>query len=124
VRLAAYSLLTMTLPSDAPAGWDRCACALDEDADALGRWYVALGDALAGGRSPRPPHRLDLNSSRRVSRCLREAVADGDSRRIRAAVCLALAREQLGNVQQLEAQLVEAAAELAHQSSGAPAVAA
>jgi hypothetical protein len=60
-------------------------------------------------------------SSRRVSRCLRDAVADGDSGRVRAAVCLALAHEQLGNLEHLEAELAEAAAELAHQSSGAAA---
>ena len=124
VRLAAYSLLAMTGPSVAPAGWDRCASALDQDADALRCWYVALGDALAGGTSPPPPHGLDLDSGRRVSRCLRAAVADGDSRRIRAALCLALAREHLGNLQHLEAELAAAAAELARQSSGAAPVAA
>jgi uncharacterized membrane protein YccC len=124
VRLAAYSLLTMTMPSHPPAGWDRCASALDEEADALARWYVALGDALAGGTSPPSPHRLDLDSSRHVLRCLREAVADGDGRRIRAALCLALAREHLSNLQHLEAELAAAAAELARPSSAAPAVAA
>jgi uncharacterized membrane protein YccC len=117
VRLAAYSLLTMTGPSKAPPGWDRCASALDADADAVRCWYVALGDVLAGGASPPPPHRLDLESGRRVLRCLREAVADGDSRRIRAALCLALAREHLDNVQHLEAGLVAATAELARQSA-------
>ncbi|HEV7807398.1 MAG TPA: hypothetical protein VGO80_16380, partial [Solirubrobacteraceae bacterium] len=35
--------------------------------------------------------------------------------------CLALAHEQLGNLKHLEAELDEAAAELAHQSSGAAA---
>jgi uncharacterized membrane protein YccC len=124
VRLAAYSLLTMTVPSNARPGRERCANALDEDADALCCWYVALGNALAAGESPPPPHRLDLDSSRHVLRCLREAVAAGDRRRIRAALCLALAREHLSNLQHLEAELTEAAAKLARQSSGAPAVAA
>ncbi|MCU1676567.1 MAG: hypothetical protein JWM93_1325, partial [Frankiales bacterium] len=36
-------------------------------------------------------------------------------------VCLALAHEQLGNLEHLEAELSEAAAELAHQSFGAAA---
>jgi hypothetical protein len=40
---------------------------------------------------------------------------------VRAAVCLALAHEQLGNLEHLEAELSEAAAELAHQSFGAAA---
>jgi uncharacterized membrane protein YccC len=123
VRLAAYSLLTMTAPSGPPPGWDRCANALDEDADALACWYVALGDALARGTTPPPPRHLDLDGSRRVSRCLRDAVAEGDSRRIRAALCLALAREHLRNLQHLEAELAAAADEPARQSSGAPAVA-
>jgi hypothetical protein len=47
--------------------------------------------------------------------------ADGDSGRIRAAVSLALAHEQLGSLKQLEAELDEAAAELARQSSDAAA---
>jgi hypothetical protein len=46
-------------------------------------------------------------------------VADGDSRRIRAALCLVLGREHLANLQQLEAELAEAATELAPQRSGA-----
>ncbi|MEA2128157.1 MAG: hypothetical protein QOJ85_1048 [Solirubrobacteraceae bacterium] len=121
VRLAAYSLLTMTAPSDAPAGWDRCASALDEEADALACWYVALGDAVASGTSAPSPHRLDPAGGRHVGRCVREAVADGDSRRIRAAVCLALAHEQLRNLEHLESDLAEAAAELARPRSGAAA---
>jgi uncharacterized membrane protein YccC len=121
LRLAAYSLLTMTSERDVPPGWDRCASALDEEADARRRWYVALGDALASSAVPQPPQRGDRESSARVSRCLREAVADGDTSRIRAALWLVLASEHLGNVQRLEAGLAEAAAELARQSSDASA---
>jgi uncharacterized membrane protein YccC len=109
LRLAAYSLLTTTQPSDAPPASDRCASVLDEDADALGSWYAALGDAVAAGDRPPPPQRLDGDGSRRVSRCLREAVSGGDSRRIRAALCAVLARERLSNLQDLEAELAAAA---------------
>jgi hypothetical protein len=126
LRLAAYSLLTITeasgMPADrdrcasAPADRDRCASALDEEADALRCWYGALGDALAGRATPPPPERPDPASRRRVSRCLREAVADGDSGAVRAAVCLALAREQIGSLEHLEAELAEAAAAIARQS--------
>jgi uncharacterized membrane protein YccC len=116
LRLAAYSLLTITEASGMPADRDRCASALDEEADALRCWYVALGDALACHATPPPPERLDPESSRRVSRCLREAVADGDSGAVRAAVCLALAREQLGSLEHLEAELAEAAAAIARQT--------
>jgi uncharacterized membrane protein YccC len=115
VRLAAHSLLTMRGPSDAPVGWDHCASALDEEADALRGWYAALGEALADGASPPAPHRLDVDGRRRVLHCLHEAVAGGDSGRIRVAVCLGLAREHLGNLEQLEGELAEAAGELARQ---------
>jgi hypothetical protein len=104
-----------------PADRDRCASALDEEADALACWYVALGDAVASGTSAPSPHRLDPAGGRHVGRCVREAVADGDSRRIRAAVCLALAHEQLRNLEHLESDLAEAAAELARPRSGAAA---
>jgi uncharacterized membrane protein YccC len=118
LRLAAYSLLTVTGASGLPPGQDRCVTALDEQADAIRCWYVALGDALAGRATPPPPHRLDPDSSRRVSRCLRAAVADGDSGAVRAAVALALAREQLGNLERLETELAAAAAEIAGQAAG------
>ena len=107
--LTASALAKLDARSGAPASIG--ACALDDDADALSCWYVVLGDALARGTRPPPPH---------VSRCLREAVADGDSRGVRAALCLALAREHLSNLQDLEAELAEAAIKLARQSSGAP----
>jgi uncharacterized membrane protein YccC len=116
VRLAAYSLLTMTAPAD----WCRCAIALDGEADALRSWLVALGETIAGATSPPPPHRLGVDGGRLVARCLRDAAAGGDGGRIRAALCLALAHELLGNLQQLEAELAEAAAELAAASRATP----
>jgi hypothetical protein len=121
VRLAGYSLLTMSPVGDAPPGWDRCASALDQEADALRRWYVALGDALARSASAQPPHGRDRERTSRVLRCLREAVTDGDTSRIRAAFCLALAGEHLSNLERLEGELAAAAAGLARQSSGASA---
>jgi hypothetical protein len=68
-------------------------------------------DAKASG-GPESPARVALPAGGR---------ADGDSGRIRAAVSLALAHEQLGNLKHLEAELDEAAAELARQSSDAAA---
>jgi len=115
LRLAAYSLLTTAEALEVPPDRDGCASALDEEADALRCWYVALGDALAGRASPPPPDRPDPESSGWGSRCLREAVAHGDSGAVRAAVDLALAHEQLSNLEHLEAELAEAAAEIARQ---------
>jgi hypothetical protein len=48
-----------------------------------------------------------------VLRCLREAVADGDEARIRAALALVLASRHLANLQRLESDLAQRAAELA-----------
>jgi uncharacterized membrane protein YccC len=119
LRLAAYSLLTMSRARDAPPGLDRCASAIETEADALHRWYVALGSGLARSVTPASPNRHDRQITKRVLHCVGDAVADGDDRRIRAAVCFVLASEHLGNLQRLEPELAEAAAKLAPQSSAA-----
>jgi uncharacterized membrane protein YccC len=78
VRLAAYSLATLT-PS--PAGGpllDQCADALAADVDALHSWYVGLAEALVDRTAiPQPPPR-DEADGRQVVRCVRRALAAGD----------------------------------------------
>jgi uncharacterized membrane protein YccC len=115
VRLTAYSLLTIGRDGDrAPRGED-CAGALDRDADAVRSWYASLGDAVARSAPAPPPHRRDDEGSRRVLRCLRDAVADGDEARIRATLALVLASQHLANLQRLESDLARRAAELARE---------
>ena len=111
VRLAGYSLLMMLRWGEVPHG-GRCAGALDGEVESLRSWYEALGDALERSAAAPPPHPRDVEGGRRVLQCLREAVADGDRDRIRAAIGLVLASEHLGNLQRLESDLARPAAAL------------
>ncbi|HEV7459023.1 MAG TPA: FUSC family protein [Solirubrobacteraceae bacterium] len=113
VRLTAYSLLTMAGAGSAAPNDQACAGALDREAEAVRSWYTAFGDALARSAPAPPPHRRDDDGARRVVRCLREAVADGDEERIRASLALVLASQQLAQLQGLEPALARHAAELA-----------
>ena len=115
VRLTAYSLLTIGRDGDRPPRGEGCAGALDRDADAVRSWYASLGDAVARSAPAPPPHRRDDEGSRRVLRCLRDAVADGDEARIRATLALVLASQHLANLQRLESDLARRAAELARE---------
>jgi uncharacterized membrane protein YccC len=113
VRLTAYSLLTMAGAGSAAPNGQACAGALDREAEAVRSWYTAFGDALARSAPAPPPHRRDDDGARRVVRCLREAVADGDEGQIRASLALVLASQQLAQLQGLEPALARHAAELA-----------
>jgi uncharacterized membrane protein YccC len=113
VRLTAYSLLTIARAGDGPPHGERCAGALDREAEAMRSWYAALGDAVARSAPAPPPHRRNDEGGKRVLRCLREAVADGDEARIRAALALVWASQHLANLQRLESDLAGRAAELA-----------
>jgi hypothetical protein len=74
---------------------------------------VALGDAVVRGAPAPPPHSPDGESRWIVLRCVREAVADGDEPRIRAALGLLLASRHLENLRRLELHLLEPASRLA-----------
>jgi uncharacterized membrane protein YccC len=111
VRMAAYSLSTLT---PAPVGGprlDRCTGALAADVDGLRSWYLNLADALADRTAlPPPPPRNDNGSG--VAGCAREALAAGDDSMIGPTLSLLWASQHLDNLRELGAHLIEPAAEL------------
>jgi uncharacterized membrane protein YccC len=111
VRLAAYSLSTLT---PAPAGGpriDQCAEALAADVDALRSWYVRLADALVKRTAIPPPHPRDDDDDRQVVRCVRKALAAGGDSMVGSALSLLWASQHLDNLRQLGASLIQPAAE-------------
>jgi uncharacterized membrane protein YccC len=110
VRLAAYSLSTLT---PAPAGGpriDQCAQALAADVDALHSWYFSLADALVDGTAIPPPHPRDDDATN-VARCVRQALATGDDSIVGPAVSLLWASQHLDNLRELGAHLIQPAGE-------------
>jgi uncharacterized membrane protein YccC len=111
VRLAAYSLSTLT---PAPAGGpriDQCADALAAEVDALRSWYVSLADALVERTAIPPPHPRDDDDDRQVVRCVRQALAAGDRSMVGPALSLLWAGQHLHSLRQLGPQLIQPAAE-------------
>jgi hypothetical protein len=110
MRLAAYSLSTLT---PAPAGGpriDQCAQALAADVDALHSWYFSLADALVDRTAIPPPHPRDDDATN-VARCVRQALATGDDSIVGPAVSLLWASQHLDNLRELGAHLIQPAGE-------------
>jgi uncharacterized membrane protein YccC len=111
VRLAAYSLSTLTPARVGGPRIDQCAEAVAADVDALRSWYVRLADALVERAPIPPPHPGDDDEHRQVVRCVREALAAGDDSMVGPVLSLLWASQHLDNLRQLEARLVQPAAE-------------
>jgi uncharacterized membrane protein YccC len=112
VRLAAYSLSTLT---PAPASGPRletCADALGTDVDAFRSWYLSLADALVDGTAISPAEPRDYPDGRRVVQCVSRAVAAGDESLVGPALSLLWASQHLDNLRQLGVQLSQPTAEL------------
>jgi uncharacterized membrane protein YccC len=111
VRLAAYSLSTLT---PAPAGGppiNKCAEALAADVDALRSWYVNLADALVERTAIPPPDPRDDDDERQVVRCVRQALMAGGDSMVGPALSLLWASQHLDKLRQLGARLIQPAAE-------------
>ena len=111
VRMAAYSLSTLTPAPVGGARLDRCADALAADVNGLRSWYLSLADALADRAALPPPPPRDDNGSG-VARCARQALAAGNDSMVGPTVRLLWASQQLDNLRELGAHLIEPAAEL------------
>jgi uncharacterized membrane protein YccC len=112
VRLAAYSLSTLT---PAPAGGprlDTCADALAADVDALRSWYLSLSSALVDRTAISPTRPRDDPEGAQVLRCVSRAFAAGDESIVGPALSLLWASQHVDNLRQLGVQLSEATAEL------------
>ena len=111
VRLAAYSLSTLTPASTGGPRLEQCAAALGADVDALRYWYVSLADALIERKEVPPPRPRDDDERTEVVRCVRQVVAAGDGSMVGPALSLLWAGEHLDNLWQLGADLIQAADE-------------
>jgi hypothetical protein len=112
VRLAAYSLSTLT---PAPAGGprlDTCADALGADVDALRSWYLSLSSALADRTPISPTQPPDDSDGVEVVRCVSRAFAAGDEGTVGPALNLLWAGQHLDHLRQLAIQLTQATTEL------------
>jgi uncharacterized membrane protein YccC len=112
VRLAAYSLSTLT---PAPAGGprlDTCADALGADVDALRSWYLGFSAALVDRPAIPLAQPRDDPDGDQVVRCVSRALAGGDEGVVEPALSLLWASQHLDNLRQLGTQLTHANAEL------------
>src|SRR5205814_9820515 len=87
---------------------------------ALQSWYVALGYALVNDRPVPPPHICDVEGSKRLLACLRDAARDEAT--VKAALVLLWASQHLDNLWRLEAHLAERANAARASSSDASAL--
>ena len=116
VRLAAYSLSTLT---PAPAGGprlDQCADILAAEIDAIRSWYVSLANAVVDRTEIPPLHPGDDHDGSQVIQCVRQALA-GDASIVGPALNLLWVSEYLDNLRQLGVQLIQPAAELSSEGA-------
>jgi uncharacterized membrane protein YccC len=115
LRLAAYSLSTLTPAPPGGPRLDRCAEALAADVETVHSWYLGLADALEEPSAiPAPPR--DEDGDREVVRCVRQSVVAGDDSLVGPAISLLWASEHLHNLRRLAARLTEPASELSSPS--------
>ena len=110
VRLAAYSLSTLSPAPEAEPRLDRCADALAADVDALHSWYVGLADALVAGTAiPRAQPRDD-EAGTQVAQCVRKTLVGGGDSLAGPALSLLWASQHLDNLRRLGDRLIPPAA--------------
>jgi hypothetical protein len=117
VRLAAYSLSTLSPAAASGKPLDTCTDALRADIDAFRSWYFSLADGLANRTAIPAPDPGDYAEDTKVARCVGDALAAGGDSLVGPALDLLWASQHLENLRQLEAELIQPAREL---SSSAP----
>jgi uncharacterized membrane protein YccC len=109
VRRAAQSLTALGRMADGETRLERCGENLDRELHALQSWYVALGYSLVNDRPVPPPHIRDVEGSRRLLECVRNAARSNDETTVMAALILLWSSQHLDNLWRLEAHLGERA---------------
>ena len=104
VRLSAHSLMTMASET---GSWEPGA-ALGREVNALHSWYLRLAEAIRRVEPAPRPESADANATEDTLRRLDEAVEADDMNRIRAALGVGLANQQLENLRGFEARLARA----------------
>jgi uncharacterized membrane protein YccC len=112
VRLAAYSLSTLTPAAAMGPPLDPCAAALGADVEALRSWYLSLSAALGDRTAVSPTYPRDDSDGVEVARCVSRAFATGDERVVGPALSLLWASQHLENLRQLGVQLTQVTARL------------
>jgi uncharacterized membrane protein YccC len=112
VRLAAYSLSTLTPAPASGTRLDTCADAFGADVDALRSWYLSLATALVDRTPISPADPRDDSDGDPVVRCVSRAFAAGDESLVGPALSLLWANQHLDNLRQLRAQLTQPTTEL------------
>ncbi|HEX3563340.1 MAG TPA: FUSC family protein [Solirubrobacterales bacterium] len=111
VRLAGYSLSTLTAAPGATRPFAQCAKALAADVHELHSWYAGLADALMAERAIAPP-RADPGHSGRVAECIGGVLVAGDGLALGPALNLLWASQHIDYLMRLGGRLVEPASEL------------
>jgi uncharacterized membrane protein YccC len=106
VRLAAYSLSTLTPAPAAAPRLDRCVTGLAAEARAVRSWYVSFGDALVERAAIEPPDLRDGGRESDVVTCVRRALAAGNGPTVESALNLLWAVQHLDSLRQLGDDLV------------------
>jgi uncharacterized membrane protein YccC len=104
VRRVGQSLSALSRMTDGDEILARCGANLDAEVHALHSWLIALGDSLVHPMAAPPPHLRDADGRTRLLECVRESVASGDKTKLRPALVLLWASQQLDNLWRLESQ--------------------
>src|SRR5205085_6768551 len=109
VRRAGQSLATLGAMAGGTARLARCGENLAGELQTLRSWYVTLGYALVNRHPVAPPHVRDIEGSRRLLACVREAARGREGPTVKAALVLLWASQHLENLWRLEAHLADRA---------------
>jgi uncharacterized membrane protein YccC len=112
LRLAAYSLSTLTPAPEAGPPLDRCVTGLTADARAISSWYVSFADALVNRAAIVPPDLRDAERGSDVVQCVRRALIAGNGSIVEPALNLLWAVQHLDSLRQLGGDLVMPAGDL------------
>jgi uncharacterized membrane protein YccC len=111
VRLAAYSLFTLTVAPGAAGPFARCSDTLEADLHELRSWYAGLAEGLAGGR-PVAPLNPDHAHNRRVAGCVGGVLSGKDGATMGPALNLLWASHHIDYLRRVGAHVAGPASQL------------
>ena len=109
VRRVAQSLAALGRAIDPNTQVEHCARNLEGELQAFHAWYTAFGSALVERRQAPPTHVRDVEGSRRLLTCVRDAARNRDKATVDAALFLLWSSQHLENLRRLEADLAKRA---------------
>jgi uncharacterized membrane protein YccC len=112
VRLAGYSLSTLTAAPGGVGPFARCIEALEAELGELRSWYLGFADAIVSERPTAPPPVVAAAQNGRVEECIGAALGATDALDLGQALNLLWASEHLAYLTRLAGRLVEPASQL------------